>query len=1041
MSENILSFALCPNCFEKDISKLQKVIYSIACCLKKEIKLITFKNFSEEESALEQEEYHFFYTDPDSTLKLLDKGYFILGKFKNEQSALCSITSKQYFSEKDVINVALINKKYFLFPLLFHKKEFEKFHLIFADTHREVLHLVENGSADIGFIYSEKLNELKNYTNINFSEDFCFPIPHYILAHPSMKKFKDIILSIEDIEKSTDEEIENLRNLYKQLEQMLQNWAYHDIVNAFINSPNMGIIIYQEKVIYANNYAINLLGYTEEELYKMSSLDFVYHEDRKKVFENYKKRLRGKKFSQIYEIRYIKKQGSVIYVQCLTNTIFFKGIYSGLIVFYDITSKKHAENLREILKQSNKIIIESFTEEDIYHNICKALVENLGFKLAWVSLIDENKIIPKFHYGDLSGFFKAIDIQYDKKDIETLKTGQIVINPDIRTYSRDSFYITELIKKGLISSCTIPLSKSGKIVALLNIYSEFPDFFSESIVDSLKEIQKDLSFALEKVEKIRQDIMISEAIKNSDIWLLVTDENGNIVYVNESVEKISGYKKAELIGKNPRIFKSGLNPPEFYTEMWNNILSGKIFNAITPNRKKNGEIFHVDLKIIPIRLPGNILRFVAVASDITEKIVLSERIKTLQNYDALTGLLNLNGFATTVSLKLKEASSLILFILIDIYNMTYINKIHGISAGDELLRSFAQRLINIFGQTNIISRIGSDSFGICLTIDTDEIYNVYSKLYELNNTIVQIGTKSISFNINASISLFPKDGRSFTTLYERADITLSQAKKEGAGTIKFFDPEIEKETDKLWNVITIVKKAVDENLFVFHYQPYLYTNSLQIAGFEALMRIIDRDGTIYYPDFFIDYIENSQYLMMLENRTIQEAIEKIKEWKTNISINISGKTFNNANFIKKILDIPVEVRNKLTLEITERIFIEDPYFAIELISSIKKLTNPPKIAMDDFGTGYSSLAYLKDLPIDIIKIDIAFIRDMIKDRKSLAIVQTIIDLAKRLDKITLAEGVENKDQYEILKSIGCDMVQGFLFYKPMPKEKVKNISQ
>jgi diguanylate cyclase (GGDEF)-like protein len=412
-------------------------------------------------------------------------------------------------------------------------------------------------------------------------------------------------------------------------------------------------------------------------------------------------------------------------------------------------------------------------------------------------------------------------------------------------------------------------------------------------------------------------------------------------------------------------------------------------------------------------------------------------VQRLQNYDALTGLLNMNGFTVNVSQKLNETDVFGLLILIDIYDMTYINKIHGIHAGDQILIQFAEKIKKSFENTDSIARIAADSFGIYLIAETtDDIYKAYSKLYELNNSVFNIDNKIISININAAISIFPKDGKSFKTLYERADITLQQTKKAGSGIIQFFDAAIEKEAEKLWEVFNLIKKASEEKLFTFYYQPYFYTKTLKIAGFEALVRIIDRDGKLYTPDFFIDYLENSQYLSSFENWAINEVTEKIKKWGTNISLNISGKTFSNPILIPILSEITSEIRNKLTIEITERIFINNPEYTMQILSDIKRMKNPPKIAIDDFGTGYSSMSYLRDLPIDIVKIDKSFIKDMVEDKKSLAIVETIIGLAKQLEKMTLAEGVETEKEFTILKTMDCDFVQGFLFSKPLPEKKI-----
>ncbi|MDI6714382.1 MAG: EAL domain-containing protein [Thermodesulfovibrio sp.] len=1032
MQNNVLTFAFCPHCSERDIKQWENIVSFISSILKKEVNIVLFKDFVEEEKITEFD-YHIVYANPDTSLKLWEKGYILLGKLKNDINSLCSITSLSYSSKKELINIALINSKYFLIPLLLYKKKYKNFHLIFAKNYEEIIDLVKKGIADFGFIYTSNLRELEDEKNIKFSEDFCFPCPHFIFIHPSLREYKEKLLNIEDIDKASEEEIQYIKSLYEQLEILLEEWAYHDITKALMKSSTIGMFIYQEKIVFINEYALNLLGYEEEEILEMNSIDLVYKEDKEKVIENLKRRLSGKNFSSIYDIRFVKKGGEIIHVKCFTSTILFKGRYSGCVIFYDITQQKHAESVKEILKEINKIITMSLTEEEIYSGICKALVENLKFKFVWIGLIDEyGKRIPKFHYGD-NEFIKFLS-ELEHKCDKLLQEKKILINSDLRKDTDKNPIRLELLKRGVLSSCVIPLFKNKKIVSSISIYSEFPNYFTESIADILQEIQRNLSFALERVERIRHNTIISEAIKNSDTWILVTDEEGNITYVNESVEKISGYKKEELIGQNPRIFKSGLNPPEFYKEMWDTILSDKIFNAITPNRKKSGEIFHVDLKIIPIRLPGNILRFVAVAKDITEKLVLSERINKLQNYDALTGLLNLNGFSADVSVKLREtqAKGLIgVFLLIDLCNMTGINKILGFSGGDRFLQSFAKNLSENFKGTDAVARISADTFGVYVMIDSSiESYSVYQKILELNDFKFEIENKTVSTNINAGIALFPKDGTTFKSLYEKADITLTEAKNEGEGVIKFYDPAIEKDVESQWEIINLVRKALDENLFVFHYQPYYHTDTLKVAGFEALVRIIDKDK-IYYPNSFINYIENSQYLNKFEDFLIKETIEKIRKWRINISINISGKTFNDANFIQKISRIPEEIRDKVTIEITERVFIENPDHVMDLISMIKKMKNPPKIAMDDFGTGFSSLVYLKDLPIDIIKIDIAFIRDILKDKKSFAVVQTIIELAKRLDKLTLAEGVEKEEQLNILKFLGCDLVQGFLLSKPL----------
>ncbi len=313
---------------------------------------------------------------------------------------------------------------------------------------------------------------------------------------------------------------------------------------------------------------------------------------------------------------------------------------------------------------------------------------------------------------------------------------------------------------------------------------------------------------------------------------------------------------------------------------------------------------------------------------------------------------------------------------------------------------------------------------------------------------IKAGEKNIQIQvgINAGITLFPDDGDDFGTLYERASAALSNAKKEGKGDIEFFNPVMEEKAVSFVRTENLVDSAIKDNLFIFYYQPYFNTGDLSAAGFEALVRLKDKEGKIYSPAAFIDYLENSVYLKPFEEFALETVLKSIEKWHVNISLNISAKSFKRHDFMQKILNACYSVGSRLTIEITERALVEDIGKTRSLLSGLKfcKIRhgeegiceNPLKIAMDDFGTGYSSLFCLKDLPINILKIDISFIRDIAKGHKELALVKAIVELARELGLKTVAEGVETEEQLGLLKKLNCDFVQGFLLARPMPEEEV-----
>lgn len=545
--------------------------------------------------------------------------------------------------------------------------------------------------------------------------------------------------------------------------------------------------------------------------------------------------------------------------------------------------------------------------------------------------------------------------------------------------------------------------------------------------------------------------IITEALQKSDEWLVITDENGDVLFCNDFVCYISGYKKEELLGGNPRVFKSGYQDKTFYEKLWKTISDNLIFSGVLANRKKNGELFYVQMKIIPVESMEGKRRYVSIGRDITKEVELTSEIEEIKFHDLLTGLMNFNAFSFKVSEIIEFEEELSMLVLIDIHNLTYINQVFGLAAGDRLLQLAGQVLLDSFKNADIVAKIGGDEFGLFLRNikKKEDSFIIRDRISDAFKVPVVIDGKEILVGINAGVVLFPDDGKDFKVLYERASAALSDSKKHGVGDIRFFNSAMEENAKVFLKTENIVDKAIKEKLFIFYYQPYFLTNDLnQIGGFECLARIRQKDGTILGPSSFIDYLENSYHLEQFEEFALESAVEKILEMNINLSVNISAKSFIRGDYIKKILSACYRVGSRLTIEITERVLSDDITRTKMLLSELKMCKhehgeqgfceNPIKIAMDDFGTGYSSLFCIKDLPINIIKIDISFVRDMTKGPRELALVKVIIELARELGLKTVAEGVETKEQLEILKELNCDFVQGFLLAKPMPEENLSD---
>jgi diguanylate cyclase (GGDEF)-like protein len=396
------------------------------------------------------------------------------------------------------------------------------------------------------------------------------------------------------------------------------------------------------------------------------------------------------------------------------------------------------------------------------------------------------------------------------------------------------------------------------------------------------------------------------------------------------------------------------------------------------------------------------------------------------------------------------------FILADIYRFTYINDVYGFDIGDELLKAVGVRLRDIFRPTDIIGRVSSDTFGIILTDlkDKEDVIILLDRLKEAFEQPFNINGNIISVAMQMGIAIFPDNGKSAKEVYKSADISLAKAKKGTEWSYVFFSADLNSKASQFLLYKTHLEKAFEKEEFVIYYQPYFDIKTFCIAGFEALTRWKSEELGFVPPMHFIPILEESGLISKLETWLINQAckdLEYLYGIKLSssvpmnrgrlvpVSINISPISFKNEDVYEKVVNITsrykkTDLSSCINIEITESLFLENFDKALSILEKLR--SSGFKISIDDFGTGYSSFSYLKDLPIDYLKIDISFVRHILDDKKSKSITKAIIELAHNLEMKTIAEGVETKEQFEVLKSLGCDIVQGFWLARPMPIDEL-----
>lgn len=441
----------------------------------------------------------------------------------------------------------------------------------------------------------------------------------------------------------------------------------------------------------------------------------------------------------------------------------------------------------------------------------------------------------------------------------------------------------------------------------------------------------------------------------------------------------------------------------------------------------------------------------AAQQEIVERKKVEEIIKHQAHHDYLTNLPNRVLFNDRLASSLLHAkrynkNMAVMFLDLDFFKL--VNDTLGHDIGDQLLKGIAKRLSSVLRESDTIARIGGDEFTVLLP-EMDHIDDAAKVAKKIINSLKEPWIfKEQEFFITTSIgiAIYPFDGEESNTLLKHADIAMYQAKGEGRNRYRFFAPEMNERNLKRLDLENSLRRGLEREEFVIHYQPQVDVRTGRIVGIEALLRWDHPQRGLVYPMEFINVAEETGLIIPIGEQVLKNACAQTKEWQNagyspmRVAVNLSARQFQQQNLVQRIQQILKETGLEprfLELEITESLAMHDVEFTIRTLKELRQMGI--SIAIDDFGTGYSSLNYLKRLPIDYLKIDRSFIRDIAMDFNDAAIVDIIIMLAHNLKLKVIAEGVETEEQFNYLQNRNCDELQGYLFYKPMPTEDITRI--
>jgi diguanylate cyclase (GGDEF)-like protein/PAS domain S-box-containing protein len=522
-------------------------------------------------------------------------------------------------------------------------------------------------------------------------------------------------------------------------------------------------------------------------------------------------------------------------------------------------------------------------------------------------------------------------------------------------------------------------------------------------------------------------------------------------FASPAIEKISGYPAEDFLSGKVN-WESLIHPDDtenFYKQQ-EVLRQGKMCNHIYRIIDRNGHVKWIENKTIPIlNEDGELIRLDGIVQDISPRKLDEEKINFLAYHDYLTELPNRRKFdkelEAMISRKKATNEKFALYYL-DLDRFKFVNDTLGHDIGDKLLQKAAKRLSLIAGNHTVF-RVGGDEFTIIQDgILEKEPVKLGEELIREMERPFQIEGYEIHMTTSIGISIFPDDGYSLKKLIMNSDVALYRAKELGKNNVQLFTKSLIAESYKLFTLENGLRKAIQRKEFVLHYQPRVDTVTGEMVGAEALIRWNHAHLGMVPPGNFIPLAEETGFIHELSEWVIQEVCKQQKEWKemgchlVPISINLSAKTLMKADLVKKVKEyltkysVPAQL---LEIEITEDSLIKNEGLGLSTIQHLRELGL--SIAIDDFGIGYSSLSYLKRFTVDYIKIDRSFIKEIHANDGDSTIVQSIILLAKGFHLKIVAEGVETVEQWELLKSLNCHYIQGFLFSKPLPAQQLTNL--
>ena len=647
--------------------------------------------------------------------------------------------------------------------------------------------------------------------------------------------------------------------------------------------------------------------------------------------------------------------------------------------------------------------------------------------------------------GTVTFWNKASEVLYGFSATEAIGANLL----DLIIPAEMSDGVAEAMQQMLRTGVSIPASE---LLLKTKADSRVPVFSSHALVhksNGEKELfclDIDLTAQNAAEDQLRK---LSLAVDQSPSSIVITNTDAEIEYVNDAFVQNTGYSREVAIGQNPRILQSGRHSRNFYLDMWRDLTRGKAWKGELHNKRKDGTEYTEFVVIAPLRqTSGQISHYVAVKDDITARKTAEDNANTLAFFDPLTHLPNRRllidrlARALAANERIKKCGALL---LIDLDNFKMLNDTLGHDIGDLLLQGVAQRLSENVRECDTVARLGGDEFVVLLENLSEHSQIAATQAKQIGEIVLSALKRPYDLAANPCLSttsigitLFASH-QQIEDVLKQAELAMYQVKSTGRNGLRFFDPEMQKAVSIRAGLEADLHKAIEKGQFSLHYQVQM-TSDRRLMGAEVLLRWYHPERGMVSPADFIPLSEETGMILPIGHWVLQTACTQLATWAPQLAlshltlaVNVSAYQFKQPDFVQEVLSILDHSGanpKRLKLELTENMLVEDVEDMIVKMSALR--AKGVSFSLDDFGTGYSSLSYLKRLPLDQLKIDQGFVRDILTDPNDAAIAKTIIALAESLGLGVIAEGVELEAQKDFLARHGCHAYQGYFFSRPLP---------